>query len=149
MKKLVLSLVASLAFLHVSAAEVEWLTDFTKAQEKAKAENKKILLDFTGSDWCPPCIALHKNVLNTKEFAEFAKDNLVLVELDFPRRTKLPAQQKEANDKLLKKFEVDAFPTIIVLDTTGKELKRNRGYDGSSAKDYIAQLQAVVKKQGG
>jgi protein disulfide-isomerase len=146
MKKIVLSLIAGLAFLNVSAAEAQWLTDFAKAQEVAKAEKKAILLDFTGSDWCPPCIALHKNVFDTKEFAQFAKDNLVLVELDFPRRKQLPADQKAANDKLLKKFEVDAFPTIIVLDSAGKELKRDRGYDGSAAKDYIAKLQAVVKK---
>jgi protein disulfide-isomerase len=146
MKKLLLGLVASLAFLNATAAEVQWLTDFSKAQEKAKAENKVILMDFTGSDWCPPCIALKKNVFSTKEFAQFAEQNLVLLELDFPRRAKLSATQKEHNDKLLKKFNVNAYPTIILVDGQGKELKRNEGYDGSDAKKYIAQLQTAVKK---
>jgi protein disulfide-isomerase len=146
MKKILFGLVASLAFLQATAAELQWLTDLPKAQEKAKAENKLVLLDFTGSDWCPPCIALHKNVFSTKEFAEFAKENLVLVEVDFPRRTKLPDEQKKANDALAKQYEIEGFPTVIVLDSKGKQLSKAVGYPGTSAKDYVANLQKLVKK---
>src|SRR5574339_289561 len=124
MKKIALGLLVGWLAFQVSAAEGEWMTDLAKAQEKAKAENKLVLLDFTGSDWCPPCKALHKNVLSAKEFTAFAKDNLVLVEVDFPRRKALPAAQKKANDALAKKFDIDGYPTIIVLDGAGKQLSK-------------------------
>src|SRR5947209_4624292 len=67
------------------AADSDWLTDLPKALGKAKAEKKLVLMDFTGSDWCPPCKALHKNVLSSKEFEGYAQTNLVLVLVDFPR----------------------------------------------------------------
>ena len=70
---------------QVNASEATWLTDLPKAQAQAKAEKKIVLMDFTGSDWCPPCKALHKNVFSTQEFQEYAAKNLVLVEVDFPR----------------------------------------------------------------
>src|SRR5438093_216309 len=67
------------------AQEAHWYTDYEKALEKAKAENKNVLLDFTGSDWCGWCMKMDKDVLKTKEFKEYASKNLVLVEVDFPQ----------------------------------------------------------------
>jgi protein disulfide-isomerase len=67
------------------AAEANWLTDYDQALAQAKQENKKVLIDFTGSTWCPPCIQMHKEVLTQKEFIDYAGKNLVLLLVDLPR----------------------------------------------------------------
>ena len=85
MKKITIGLIACWALMQAGAEEVQWLTDLPKAQAKAKAENKLIMLDFTGSDWCGWCIKLNKEVFSKPDFAEFARKNLVAVEVDFPR----------------------------------------------------------------
>ena len=81
MKKFFL-IAAALTWLVASASAAEWLTDLPKAQAQAKADHKVVFMDFTGSDWCPPCKALHKNILSTPEFEAYAKTNLVLVLVD-------------------------------------------------------------------
>src|SRR6516165_8692992 len=100
MKRLLVALISGCVLANAIADEAGWLTDLPKAQAKAKAENKLVLMDFNGSDWCPPCKALRKNVLSTKEFEDYAKKNLVLVDVDFPRSKELPANQKKANEAL-------------------------------------------------
>jgi len=145
MKKIVRGLLACLAVWQVSAAEEGWLTDLSKAQEQAKTDHKMVLMDFNGSDWCPPCKALRKNVLSSTEFMAFAKKNLVLVDVDFPTHKELPKSQKEANAALAQKFGVDGFPTVVVLNSDGKEIKKSVGYDGQSAKQFIAELQKLQK----
>jgi thioredoxin-related protein len=145
MKKIAFTLMACCAALLAHAAEGNWTTDLAKAQAQAKAENKLVFVDFTGSDWCPPCKALHKNVLTSEAFLSYAKTNLVLVEIDFPRSKELPKELKAANAELSKRFKVEGLPTIIVLDAAGKELKRETGYDSKSAKQYVADL-AKLKK---
>ncbi len=145
MKKLVLLLAITFATFTLLAAEGEWLTDLVKAQEKAKAEKKLVLLDFTGSDWCPPCKNLHKTVLVSEEFTKFAKDNLVLVEVDFPNNKPQSSELKAANKELAKRFGITGYPTIVVLDASGKEVFKKVGYGGTPAKDYVADL-AKLKK---
>lgn len=145
MKKFALLLAVSFAAFQLSAAEAGWMTDFAKAQEQAKAEKKLVFMDFTGSDWCPPCKNLHKTVLVAPEFMAFAKDNLVLVELDFPSKKPQSAELKAANQKLAQRFKVEGYPTVIVLDAEGKELFREVGYGGTPAKAYVAKL-AKLKK---
>src|SRR6266478_1722708 len=122
MKKILVSLCAGLALMKAGAEELQWLTDVPKAVEKAKAENKLVMLDFTGSDWCGWCIKLHKEVFSQSEFADYAKKNLVLVEVDFPRRKEQSAELKKANQALQEKYKIDGFPTIIVLDGTGQKV---------------------------
>ena len=146
MKKITICLLLCLTSLLLRAAEGEWLTDLPKAQAKAKAEKKMVLIDFTGSDWCPPCKALSKNVLTSKEFIEFASKNLVLVELDFPNRKPQAEALKKANAALSEKFKIEGYPTVIVLDSAGKELFKEVGYGGTTAKDYIAKLQKLIKQ---
>src|ERR1044071_8393798 len=116
MKRIVISLLACWAVWQVSAAEDGWLTDLSQAKAQAKADHKMVLMDFNGSDWCPPCKALRKNVLSSPEFSDYAKKNLVLVDVDFPRHTAQPAELKKANEALSQKFRVEAFPTVIVLN---------------------------------
>lgn len=146
MKKIVFCALMAVSALWVRAAEGDWATDLAHAQAQAKAEKKMVLMDFTGSDWCPPCKALHKNVLTSKEFLDFAKDNLVLVELDFPKGKKQSSELKQANRVLSEKYEIEGYPTVIVLDGDGKQLKKDVGYSGASAKDYVAGLKKLKKK---
>ena len=132
--------------LQARAGEGEWLTDLPKAQRQAKAEHKLVFMDFNGSDWCPPCKALRKNVLTSEEFVAYAKTNLVLVDVDFPRRTVQTEELKKANQELSEKFKINAYPTIIVLNSEGEELSRDVGYGGESTKDFLAKLQKLKKK---
>lgn len=132
--------------LQLNAADSIWLTDFAAAQKKAKDEKKLILLDFTGSDWCPPCMKLKKEVLSTKDFLDYAKTNFVLVEVDFPRRKKLSEQQTQANEALLKKYNIEVFPTIVVVKSDGKEIWR-QNYLPGGPKAWIDELN-VAKKKG-
>ena len=122
------------------------MADDLAGQSQAKAEHKLVLMDFTGSDWCPPCKQLKKNVFSSEGFATFAKANLVLVEVDFPRAKKQSAELKKANQALSEKFAIEAYPTVIVLSSEGKQLSKDTGYDGSSAKNFVAKLEKVIKK---
>src|SRR6266478_8103305 len=106
MKTMFRGLLLSFIALRLAAAEGEWLIDLAKAQAQAKTEKKMVFMDFTGSDWCPPCKALHKNVLSSEAFADYAKKNLVLVDVDFPRQKTLTEELKKANEKLSERFKV-------------------------------------------
>jgi thioredoxin-related protein len=114
-----------------------WLTDYKQALAQATQEKKSVLLDFTGSDWCPYCVQMDREVLNQREFIEFAKNNLVLVKLDFPRRKQLPLEETEQNHKLGQQFEIEGYPTYILVDPTGKEVKRQVGYLEGGPKKFI------------
>jgi thioredoxin-related protein len=146
MKSMVLGLLVGFLATQAFAADGTWMTDLPKAQAKAKTEKKMVLVDFTGSDWCPPCKALHKNVLSSPEFLTYAKDNLVLVEIDFPRSKPQAAELQKANKEVAKKHGVRAYPTLIVFDSNGKELLKEAGYDGKSkGADFVAKLKGLKK----
>ena len=127
-------------------ADEGWLTNIEKAQEQAKSEKKVVLLEFTGSDWCPPCKALKKTVFDTDKFKAYAKKNLVLVKLDFPRdKSKITKEQSAYNGAQAKKFGVRGYPTVILLDVDGKELTKKVGFNRStSVESYIEVLITAV-----
>jgi len=127
------------------AEESGWLTDYKQAQQQAKANNKILLLDFTGSDWCGWCKKFDREVLLKPEFKDFARDNLVVVELDFPRAKPQTPELRKQNRELAQQYEIVGFPTILVLSADGQKLWRYDGYfpDGSAA--FIAQLQKLRK----
>src|SRR5215212_11563458 len=131
-----------------TAAAADWQTDYAKALQLAKAQNKRVLLDFTGSDWCPPCIALRKRVFSSAEFGAYAQKNLILVELDFPQRKEQSAQLKSQNEKLSSQYGIDekGFPTVILVDPSGKVLREFTGYDGESVAETIAWIEGKSKK---
>jgi len=122
-----------------------WSTDLPKALGQAKAEKKDVLLDFTGSDWCPPCKELHKKVLVSKEFEDYAETNLVLVLVDFPNSKPQTEELKKANAALHEKFEVEGFPTLVLLDADGKVLKKYLGYDGAKPAEIIEGIEKARK----
>ena len=129
----------------LARAESGWLTDYKKAQQEAKAGNKILLLDFTGSDWCGWCKKFDKEVLLQPQFKDFARDNLVVVELDFPRAKPQSPELRKQNRDLAQQYEIVGFPTIVVLSADGQKLWRYDGYfpDGPTA--FIAQLQKLRK----
>jgi thioredoxin-related protein len=114
-----------------------WQTNYKQALEQAAKQRKNILLHFTGSDWCPYCIQMDKEVLSKPEFETFAAENLVLVKLDFPRSKRLPPGEREQNNRLGQQFSIEGFPTYILLDSTGKEVKRQVGYLEGGPKVFI------------
>ena len=144
MKKIVVGLLAGLALLSAGAGEVAWQKDLPKAQAQAKTEKKLVLLDFTGSDWCGWCIRLHKEVFSKPAFADYARKNLVAVEVDFPRKKQLDPAQKKANDALARKYKIEGYPTIIVLDGDGKQLG-TLGYMEGGPTAFIAELEKLKK----
>ena len=122
----------------------KWETDFEVAKKRAKAEKKPMLLDFTGSDWCGWCIQLKKEVFSTPEFAKYAKDNLVLVEVDFPQTKKLPKEEAEQNEKLQQEYKIEGYPTIILLNADGKKVA-STGYQKGGPQKYIEHLKGLLK----
>ncbi len=138
MKKFLLALLAA-ASAH--AAPV-WLTDLDAAKAQGVKENKPVLVDFTGSDWCPPCKALHKAVFESPEFA-VAASRYVLVELDFPRNKPQTPELKAKNREWQQKYAVTGFPTVLLLDAkSGEVFGRVGGFGGQNAKEYLAKLAA-------
>jgi protein disulfide-isomerase len=146
-KVLIATLLACWAAFQVTAADakLDWQTDLAKAKAQAKKENKLVLLDFTGSDWCGWCIKLHHDTFSKQEFADYAKKNLVLVEVDFPRSKELPSAQKAANDALQSKYGVDGFPTLIVMKPDGTVVWKKEGYLAGGPKAMIDELDKAKK----
>ena len=129
--KLLHFLLGALVYIGFSAAGRagdDWQTDYEAALKEAAKENKMVLLDFTGSDWCGWCKKLQSDTFSKPEFKKFAEKNLVLVELDFPRGKDQPDSLKKQNKELSEKFGVEGFPTLVLLDSKGKEVARNVGY---------------------
>ena len=145
MKKMLIGMVGALMLLQASAEELTWMTDVPKAVAKAKAEKKLVMLDFTGSDWCGWCIKFKKEAIDTPEFQDFAAKNLVLVELDFPRKKEQSAELKKANKALSEQYNITGFPTFVVLNKTGKEIGRQDGYEPGGAKAFIDKINSFKK----
>ena len=117
-----------------------WMQDFPAAQVRAKDEKKRLFVDFTGSDWSPPCIALHEKVLSTELFLNYAKKHFVLVKVDFPQNKTQPDNLAQANRILAHKFRVKRFPTVLILDANGTEAYRINDYNGTSATAFLKEL---------
>lgn len=120
-----------------------WLTDLSQAQVQAKTEGKWVLIHFTGSDWCGWCMKLHKDVFQKAEFESYAKSNLVLVSVDFPKRKLQAPTVQQANQKLAAQYQVQGPPTLIVLDSQGRMLGK-LNYGNGGAKAFLAELEKVI-----
>lgn len=108
--------------------EVNWYTDFKTAKDVANKEKKPMLVYFTGSDWCKPCVKLKKDFFNTQQFADAAGDYIVVM-LDIPYRDDIiPMEQKKLNKDVQKKLKVSKFPTLLALDSRGHERNRMERY---------------------
>lgn len=120
-----------------------WLTNWQEAVKKAKASNKIILVNFTGSDWCQPCKRLHKEVFDTKEFKEWAKKNVILMVADFPENIKQSKQLVNQNEALSKRYGVIGFPDIRFIDHKGRQVARG-AYLPGGPKAWTKKAQEVI-----
>jgi thioredoxin-related protein len=135
--RIFLFLFSSLLVTMIPAIAAGWGDDYKAALADAAKQNKNVLLDFTGSDWCGWCIKLKKETFNLPAFKEFADKNLVLVEVDFPQGKTLPPAVKKQNDQLQEQYQVQGFPTLVVLNPQGKIIKQQSGYIPGGPKGFI------------
>jgi thioredoxin-related protein len=143
-KKLLLSSVAVLLSAAFAQADLDWLTNYDTAQTKAKSDNKLMLLDFTGSDWCGWCKRLNAEVFSKPQFRDYAAKNLVLVELDFPKAKPQSDEVKKQNMQLASRYQIEGFPTVIVLNPEGKKVGE-LGYMEGGPDVFIAALEKLRK----
>ncbi|QBZ97490.1 thioredoxin family protein [Flavobacterium sangjuense] len=136
MKKIAITLFLVLGSLTIQAQEVKWQTDMNEAVKISKKSKKPLFLFFTGSDWCGWCIRLQKEVFKTPEFEKWAKKNVVLVELDFPRKTAQDPTIQRQNAELQQTFAVQGYPTVWIVKASKKDGKINLEKLGSTG--YLA-----------
>ncbi len=149
MKTLLTLAATALLALAASAAEGPWLTSLPDALAQAKKDNKIVLMDFTGSDWCGWCIKMKKDTLDKPAFTGWAAKNAVLVMVDFPNSKPQTAELKKANEALKKKHGVQGFPTYVALDASGKEIGRQVGYLQGGPDAFIKKLEGWRAKAAG
>jgi len=139
-----MKILAFLLFTFFPTTTISWLGDFNAAVNQATKEHKLILINFSGSDWCGPCIRLRKEILESATFEKYAQDHLVLVRADFPRQKKnqLPADQVKRNEALADKYNAEGkFPFTLLVDEHGKVLKAWDGYPDETPDQFIAQIE--------
>lgn len=149
MKTLITLAATALFALQAAAGDGPWITSLPDALAKAKKDDKVVLIDFTGSDWCGWCIKMKKDSLDKKEFTDWAAKQAVLVEIDFPDKKKQADELKQANEALKKKFAVEGFPTYVLLDASGKEIGRQVGYLEGGPAAFIRKIEGWKAKSAG
>ena len=124
-----------------------WLSSMAQAKTEAAQSHKYILLNFSGSDWCGPCIRMHKEIFDSEAFEKYASENLILVSADFPRlkKNQLSKEQTKQNESLADKYDKDGiFPFTVLLDAKGKVLKSWKGYPNTTPAKFIDDVNSVV-----
>ena len=142
MPRIIFSSILLLFVLSTSLTAQTWVTDFGSAKKQATEENKYVLMVFQGSDWCVPCIKLHREVWETPEFEAFAEEHLVTVQVDFPRRKKneLTPEQVAHNERLAENYNRSGvFPFVVITDPDGNVLGET-GYKNLEITAYLDHL---------
>ena len=142
--KLLAAVVAAVVCTAAFSAELKWSEDLDAALAVAKSSGKTVLVDFTGSDWCGYCIKLENEVLSKDAFKEWADKDLVLVELDFPRKKEQPAELKARNSALREKYEVPGYPTVILMNGDGKILHTEVGFEPGKGEEWLATMKKAA-----
>lgn len=136
----------SILFLTLFSATITWSGDFEAAKKEAAEKHKLILINFSGSDWCGPCIRLRKEILETTHFEDFASQRLVLVRADFPRQKKnqLSKEQVKKNEALADIYNPDGkFPYTLLVDEQGKVLKSWDGFPNETPEQFTAGINTI------
>jgi len=120
-----------------------WLSDLPTAQAMARKEGKAVLIHFSGSDWCGWCMKLRKEVFLKQEFGDYAKSNLVLVLIDFPKHKPLPTSLQTTNQRVAEQFQVQGFPTMILLDSQGRRLGAVN-YAQGGPRTFLAEVEKLI-----
>ncbi|MCL1920372.1 MAG: thioredoxin family protein [Kiritimatiellaeota bacterium] len=124
-----------------------WVENFEQAKAEAAAFKQPIFAFFTGSDWCGWCMKLKEEALDTKAFAKFAADNLILFEADYPRGKQQPEKIKKQNEELKSTYGIRGYPTVFLLDAEGKSIGQT-GYKEGGADAYVKHLKELLAKAG-
>lgn len=143
----VVAMLSISSFAAAPAKEAKWSDNFTAAKSVAKKENRPILANFTGSDWCVWCIKMENDVFSQKEFLDFAADNLVLFIADFPEQKQQSASVTKQNKALNEKYKIPGYPTVLLLDAEGNVLGQT-GYQPGGAESFVANLKELLEKAG-
>lgn len=147
MKNLVSSLAVAVLFAASAFAGGEgWTSDAKAALETAKKDKKLVLMDFTGSDWCGWCIKLDKTVFQKPEFKEFAAKNVILMEVDLPKKKELAPELKKQNEALKKQYLMGGFPTVLLLDAEGKKISGDLGELDGGPDAYVKTIGELIEK---
>lgn len=139
-----------LILFYILPLPVVWLGNFNEATQQAADTHKLIIVNFSGSDWCGPCIRLRKEILESEVFEKYADDHLVLVRADFPRQKKnqLSAAQTRLNEALADRYNSEGkFPFTLLIDAKGKVLKSWDGYPDESPAQFVAEIDQVNSAQ--
>ncbi|MDB5198409.1 MAG: thiol-disulfide isomerase [Chitinophagaceae bacterium] len=142
-----MKLLSALLFTSLLFTSASWETNFKDAEIEASKNNKLILVNFSGSDWCLPCIRLKKDIFESESFITYASENLILVNADFPRQNKhkLSADQKKMNETLADKYNPEGkFPYTILLTADGKILKQWDGFPDLSGKQFVDEIKQTA-----
>jgi protein disulfide-isomerase len=123
--------------------DLNWQENLETALQEAKLQNKAVLVNFTGSDWCIWCKRLTEEVFAKGDFEDYASDNLILVKLDFPRDIEQSTETKMYNNNLAQKFGVQGFPTILLFNSSGK-LVLTTGYQPGGPASYVNHLKSYL-----
>ena len=111
-------------------SSIKWETDYSKAKLKAEKQEKPLLIFFTGSDWCGPCKKLVSDFFETEKFKNITKKKFVLYEADFPRNRDLVSKKQRSDNNSLKiKYDIQAYPTVILISSNGDVIGRRKGYN--------------------
>jgi protein disulfide-isomerase len=148
LKRLILTSFLAVLFIIGCSSDsagdnLNWETNLETAIKKAKQENKTILINFTGSDWCIWCKRLTDEVFSKSEFEDYAKEKLILVKLDFPRAIEQTQETKLYNNQLAQKYNVKGFPTILLLNSSGVMIAQT-GYQPGGAANYVTHLKSYL-----
>lgn len=148
MKKIFLSMILLTTILlgcskNGTKDNLNWEENLESALQKAKQENKAVLVNFTGSDWCIWCQRLSNEVFSKSEFEDYANDNLILVRLDFPKNIEQSVETKMYNNQLAQRYGIEGFPTILLFNSSGNLVLRT-GYQPGGPVNYVNHLKSYL-----
>lgn len=146
MKKWFLLASAALLGSGVFAAE-GWLTDYDKAKALAREQNKHLLIDFSGSDWCVWCVRLDEEVFQQEAFKAYAEENLVLLLVDWPQSGADSMEIQAKSEPVLREFGVSRFPTVIILEPGGTAIGKT-GYQPGGGEAYVEHIKKIIASAG-
>lgn len=147
MKPIILLFAAAVLASFTVIPRFNWLTNFDQAKIEAAQSKKYIILYFSGSDWCAPCIRLKTEIFESAAFAEFAEDNLVLANADFPRlkKNQLEKTQIKHNEALADKYNpAGKFPLTILLDASGRSMKQWDGFPQKTPEQFVDEIKRAL-----
>jgi thiol:disulfide interchange protein len=143
-KQLITTAIALVTLSATATAGQGWMTDIDAALAKGKTEKKAVMVEFTGSDWCPPCIMMHKKVFSKKAFTEAASKKYILVVIDIPNKD---PDLKKKNSLVLEKYKVSGVPTVLLFGDDGKEFSRFSASQFPSVDTFLTQIDSALEKK--